>query len=207
MSAPVLSRARRRRPSSSGSWDSPRRTGSRSGSTASGRRTPGSPPTSFPPPAAWKTPASASRAGTGPKHAGARTNDLSDDSLRAVVARSEQQARLAPDDPEDMPLLGAQTYVPGEFVFRIDGRTLSGGPGPGRPHGAGGDPRLGRSPGCGVHRDPGQCHRHRQQRGAVRLRPDDHAPTTPSPCAPATGPAPAGPAPTTPTGRSSISGR
>jgi len=48
----------------------------------------------------------------GPKHASTRTNDLSDESLRAAVARSEAQARLAPDDPEDMPLLGPQTYVP-----------------------------------------------------------------------------------------------
>ena len=53
----------------------------------------------------------------GPKHAGARTNDLSDDSLRAVVARSEAQARLAPDDPEDMPLLGPETYVPVNSYF------------------------------------------------------------------------------------------
>jgi predicted Zn-dependent protease len=48
----------------------------------------------------------------GARHAAARTNDLSDESLRAAVARSEAQARLAPEDPEDMPLLGPQTYAP-----------------------------------------------------------------------------------------------
>lgn len=53
----------------------------------------------------------------GPKHASTRTNDLSDESLRAAVARSEAQARLAPDDPEDMPLLGPQTYVPVHSYF------------------------------------------------------------------------------------------
>lgn len=53
----------------------------------------------------------------GSKHAGTRTNDLSDESLRAAVARSEQQARLAPNDPEDMPLLGPQTYVPVSSYF------------------------------------------------------------------------------------------
>jgi len=53
----------------------------------------------------------------GSKHASTRTNDLSDESLRAAVARSEAQARLAPDDPEDMPLLGPQTYVPVQSYF------------------------------------------------------------------------------------------
>lgn len=53
----------------------------------------------------------------GPKHAGVSTNDLSDESLKAAVGRSETQARLAPDDPEDMPLLGAQSYVPVNAYF------------------------------------------------------------------------------------------
>ena len=47
----------------------------------------------------------------GPKHAVASTNDLSDDGLRRVVAQSEALARLAPDDPESMPELGAQQYA------------------------------------------------------------------------------------------------
>jgi len=53
----------------------------------------------------------------GPKHAVTTTNDLSDDSLRRSVAESEALARLAPDDPEDMPLLGPQTYVPVAAYF------------------------------------------------------------------------------------------
>jgi predicted Zn-dependent protease len=53
----------------------------------------------------------------GPKHAVATTNDLSDESLRRVVAQSETLARLAPDDPEDMPLLGSQSYVPVNSYF------------------------------------------------------------------------------------------
>lgn len=46
----------------------------------------------------------------GPKHAVTTTNNLSDESLRKVVAQAEALAKLAPDDPEDMPLLGPQTY-------------------------------------------------------------------------------------------------
>ena len=34
-----------------------------------------------------------------------------DDSLAAVVKRAEETARLAPEDPEAMPLLGPQEYV------------------------------------------------------------------------------------------------
>jgi predicted Zn-dependent protease len=46
----------------------------------------------------------------GPKHAVVTTNDLSDESLLRVVRQSEALARLAPDDPEAMPLLGPQQY-------------------------------------------------------------------------------------------------
>ncbi len=46
----------------------------------------------------------------GPKHAVTTTNNLSEESLRRAVSQSEALARLAPDDPEDMPLLGPQTY-------------------------------------------------------------------------------------------------
>jgi predicted Zn-dependent protease len=53
----------------------------------------------------------------GAKHAVTTTNDLSDESLRRAVAESEALARLAPDDPEDMPLLGPQTYVPVKAYF------------------------------------------------------------------------------------------
>ena len=47
----------------------------------------------------------------GPKHAVVTTNDLTDDGLRAAVAKSEQIAKLAPDDPENMPALGAQQFT------------------------------------------------------------------------------------------------
>ncbi len=46
----------------------------------------------------------------GAKHASVSTNDISDDGLRRAVEQSEALARLQPDDPEDMPLLGPQTY-------------------------------------------------------------------------------------------------
>ena len=48
----------------------------------------------------------------GKKHAVATTNDLSDESLRRAVEQSETLAKLSPDDPENMPGLGPQTYVP-----------------------------------------------------------------------------------------------
>jgi predicted Zn-dependent protease len=53
----------------------------------------------------------------GKKHATAVTNDLSDDALQRTVAQSESLARLSPDDPEVMPPLGAQTYVPVNGYF------------------------------------------------------------------------------------------
>ncbi|MGZ8492649.1 MAG: TldD/PmbA family protein [Gemmatirosa sp.] len=46
----------------------------------------------------------------GPKHAVVTTNDLSDESIRRAVEQSERMAKLAPDDPEAMPALSAQTY-------------------------------------------------------------------------------------------------
>jgi predicted Zn-dependent protease len=46
----------------------------------------------------------------GPKHAVVTTNDFSDEALRRTVEQSEALARLAPDDPEAMPELGAQQY-------------------------------------------------------------------------------------------------
>jgi predicted Zn-dependent protease len=48
----------------------------------------------------------------GPKHALVTGNDLSDDGIAAMVARSEALAKLAPDDPESMPPLDAQQYAP-----------------------------------------------------------------------------------------------
>jgi len=46
----------------------------------------------------------------GPKHAVVSTNDFSDAGLERAVRQSEALAKLAPDDPESMPLLGQQEY-------------------------------------------------------------------------------------------------
>jgi predicted Zn-dependent protease len=46
----------------------------------------------------------------GPKHARIQMNDTGDDAVAAAVAHSEALARLAPDDPEALPPLGAQSY-------------------------------------------------------------------------------------------------
>lgn len=53
----------------------------------------------------------------GPKHAAVSTNDLSDDAIQRAVDQSERIARLAPDDPEAMPSLPAQTYTPVNAFF------------------------------------------------------------------------------------------
>jgi len=53
----------------------------------------------------------------GKKHATAVTNDLSDDSLKRVVEQSETLTKLSPDDPEWLPGLGPQTYLPVERWF------------------------------------------------------------------------------------------
>jgi predicted Zn-dependent protease len=60
----------------------------------------------------------------GPKHAVVTTNDLTDDGLKAAVAKSEVIARLAPDDPENMPVMGTQQYQPiGAFFDTTAGLT------------------------------------------------------------------------------------
>ena len=48
----------------------------------------------------------------GRKHATAVTTDLSAESIGRVVAQSERLARLSPDDPEWLPVLGPQRYLP-----------------------------------------------------------------------------------------------
>jgi predicted Zn-dependent protease len=53
----------------------------------------------------------------GKKHAVATTNDISDESLRRTVEQSETLAKLSPDDPEIMPALPPQTYVPVNGYF------------------------------------------------------------------------------------------
>jgi predicted Zn-dependent protease len=47
----------------------------------------------------------------GQRHAEATTNQTDDASLRAVVERALAMVRLAPPDPESMPVLGPQRYV------------------------------------------------------------------------------------------------
>ena len=53
----------------------------------------------------------------GKKHGVATTNDMSDESLRRAVEQSETLARLSPDDPEIMPALPPQTYLPVNGYF------------------------------------------------------------------------------------------
>ena len=53
----------------------------------------------------------------GKKHATTVTNDLADDALRRAVEKAESLAKLSPDDPEVMPALGPQTYVPVNGYF------------------------------------------------------------------------------------------
>ena len=49
----------------------------------------------------------------GKKHATTSSNDLSDESLKRVVEQSEALTKLSPDDPEWLPGLPSQTYMPG----------------------------------------------------------------------------------------------
>lgn len=48
----------------------------------------------------------------GRRNATVLTNDISDEGLRRAVAQSEALARLAPEDPEQLPELGPQEYRP-----------------------------------------------------------------------------------------------
>ena len=48
----------------------------------------------------------------GKRHGSASANDLSSEAIGRVVAQSESLAKLSPEDPEWMPLLGPQTYQP-----------------------------------------------------------------------------------------------
>jgi predicted Zn-dependent protease len=57
----------------------------------------------------------------GPKHAVATTNDFSDAGLERAVRQSEALAKLAPDDPEAMPLLGPQQYADVKSYFDATG--------------------------------------------------------------------------------------
>jgi predicted Zn-dependent protease len=53
----------------------------------------------------------------GNRHASVETNDLSTPALEQAVRTSEELARIAPPDPEDLPFLGPQTYQPVPAFF------------------------------------------------------------------------------------------
>jgi predicted Zn-dependent protease len=53
----------------------------------------------------------------GKKHAVVQTNEVTDAALRAAVDRSERLAKLAPDDPEAMPMLGQQALKQVDAFF------------------------------------------------------------------------------------------
>jgi len=53
----------------------------------------------------------------GAKHAVVVTNELTDEAIERCVRQSEALAKLAPEDPEAMPPLGAQTYLPVNAYF------------------------------------------------------------------------------------------
>ena len=53
----------------------------------------------------------------GNRHAAAVTNEISDESLRRTVQQSETLAKLSPADPETMPALPPQNYLPVSGYF------------------------------------------------------------------------------------------
>jgi predicted Zn-dependent protease len=57
------------------------------------------------------------------RHAGLTTNDLSNVGLERAVRGAEALARIAPPDPEDMPLLGAQEYRAVDGYFEKTARS------------------------------------------------------------------------------------
>ena len=57
------------------------------------------------------------QAAFGARHAATQTNDFTDDGLRRAVREAEALAKLAPEDPESMPELGPQQYVPVDAWF------------------------------------------------------------------------------------------
>jgi predicted Zn-dependent protease len=61
------------------------------------------------------------RASFGKRSAASVTNNFDDASLKAVVERAEALAKLAPEDPEHMPLVGAQRYREAPSSAWVDG--------------------------------------------------------------------------------------
>jgi predicted Zn-dependent protease len=63
--------------------------------------------------------------GYGLRRGSAQTNQYDDASLKDVVHRAEEIAKLAPEDPEAMPVLGPQTYTPSPGLFAADADQLT----------------------------------------------------------------------------------
>ena len=61
----------------------------------------------------------------GKRSGASTTNTLTDESIARTVRAAEAIAKLSPEDPETMPLLGAQTYTP---VAAFDDATAAAGP-------------------------------------------------------------------------------
>ncbi|HMK72016.1 MAG TPA: metallopeptidase TldD-related protein [Myxococcaceae bacterium] len=61
----------------------------------------------------------------GLRQGSAQTNQIDDASLADVVRRAEEIARLAPEDPETMPVLGPQTYTAAPGLFSADADQLT----------------------------------------------------------------------------------
>jgi len=62
----------------------------------------------------------------GTRHAVVVTNDLSDESIERAVRQSEALAKLAPEDPEALPPLGKETYVPVNAYFESTAKLTPG---------------------------------------------------------------------------------
>ena len=62
----------------------------------------------------------------GTKHAVVVTNELTDEAIERCVRESEALAKLAPDDPEAMPPLGSQTYLPVNAYFESTAKLMPG---------------------------------------------------------------------------------
>ena len=60
----------------------------------------------------------------GKRNGTAQTNQIDDGAIVDVVRRAEETARLAPEDPEVMPLLGPQKYLPSPALFTPDAANI-----------------------------------------------------------------------------------
>ena len=114
----------------------------------------------------------------GTRSASTTTNKLDDASLKSAVNLSERLAKLAPEDPESMPELGAADVRRVARVERGHGRARSGGARGGSARGDGAVAR-GEARGHRLHRIGRAGVRDRDEQGTVRVRAangrgDDH---------------------------------